>query len=127
VAEKKPTEGSRKITMPKSDEDIARDIIRAVTEGTKPGREVDRFDPLRREDWRQDIRLKRFYGYFLPSAMAAQLLIADTGFFLYAWLGRDWNVAPTIMHVWLGATVIEVVGIVLVVTQYLFPRRDSTR
>lgn len=57
--------------------------------------------------------------------MVAQLAAADAGFFLYAELGRDWDIEASIMHVWLGATVVEVVGIVLVVTRYLFPRRDQ--
>lgn len=57
--------------------------------------------------------------------MVAQLIAADTGFFLYAQWGKNWDVDSSIMHVWLGATVVEVIGIVLVVTRYLFPRRDE--
>lgn len=105
--------------------DVARTIVRELLSGQRPAREVERFNRIREQDLRQDIRLKRFYGYFLPIAMTTQLLLADAGFFLYAWWGVRWKIVPSIMHVWLGATVVEVIGVVVVVTRYLFPRRDA--
>ncbi len=61
------------------------------------------------------------YGTRLFWLMVVQLGIADVGFFLYAWLGVHWKVSASVMNVWLGATVIEVIGVVLVVTRSLFP------
>jgi hypothetical protein len=102
----------------------ANEIVHGLRTGERPRTEVE-FDRVRREDAEQDVRLKRFYAYFLPSVMIGQLAVADAGFILYAWLGAKWDVAPSIMHVWLGSTVVEVIAIVLVVTRYLFPRRDQ--
>lgn len=101
----------------------AREIIRQLRRGERPAQIVGRLNRLQALDYSQDIRLKRFYGYFLPSIMIGQLLIADLGFFLYA-VGVDWDVETSVMHVWLGATVIEVIAVVVIVTRYLFPRRD---
>jgi hypothetical protein len=71
-----------------------------------------------------DIELKRTYAYALLIGLGIQLAIADAVFVLYAWKGAEWAVSASVMDVWLGATVVEVVGIVYVVTRYLFPRRD---
>src|SRR5687767_5695675 len=101
----------------------ALELIRALRRGDKPATEIDRLNRARREDFEQDIKLKRFYGFGLPFIMTAQVLIADVGFFLYAHYGVEWKVEASVMHVWLAATVIEVIAVVLVVTQYLFPKR----
>lgn len=61
------------------------------------------------------------YGTRLFWLMVGQLFIADVGFFLYASIGVSWNVTASVMNVWLGASVIEVIGVVLVVTRSLFP------
>jgi hypothetical protein len=53
------------------------------------------------------------------------MAIADTLMFLYAGLGRHWNVPDGVINGWLAATVIQLVGVVLVVTRYLFPDRTS--
>lgn len=82
-------------------------------------------DRLARRDKAQDIELKRTYARWLLILMAAQLLVADAVFVVYAWAGVDWKLTPGVINVWLGATFVEVVGIVLVVTRYLFPRRDA--
>ncbi len=106
-----------------SERALANDIAQGLLSGTRPEGEVE-LDRVRRQDAAQDVRLKRLYAYFLPGVMVAQLAVADLGFFLYAWLGVGWRIETSIMHVWLGATVVEVIAIVLVVTRYLFPRRD---
>ena len=89
--------------------------------------EIDRLDPERRaalEDLRQDIGLKKTYAQGLFKLLAAQLAIADAVFVAYAWAGKHWNLPPDVIQVWLAATLVEVVGVVTVVTRYLFPRRD---
>lgn len=78
------------------------------------------------QDYQQDVVLKGAYATRLFWVMVIQLAVADVVFVLHAWWGANWNVDASVMHVWLGATVVEVIGIVLVVTRYLFPRRDRT-
>jgi hypothetical protein len=97
-----------------------RNAARLAREERSP---IDRLDETRAEDYAQDVRLKGRYAMWLLGAMMVQLGIADAGFLLYAWLGVAWNVTPRLIEFWLSATVVEIVGIVLVVTRYLFPRR----
>jgi hypothetical protein len=52
--------------------------------------------------------------------MAAQLIIADTAFFLYG-LENDWEIPVAAINVWLGSTVVQVVVVVHTVARYLFP------
>jgi hypothetical protein len=108
------------------DDRQARLIVRGIRTGDRPSRHVERFNRAQAQSAEQDVKLKGFYAYFLPTVMVLQLAAADVGFFLYAQWGVDWEIDTSIMHVWLGATVVEVIGIVLVVTRYLFPRRDQT-
>lgn len=75
-------------------------------------------------DLRQDVQLKRRYAKWLLILVAAQLLAADVVFVVYAWAGKGWELPAGVIEVWLAATLVELVGVVLVVTRYLFPRRD---
>jgi sterol desaturase/sphingolipid hydroxylase (fatty acid hydroxylase superfamily) len=72
----------------------------------------------------QDIRLKRSYAWILISLVIAQLVAANAVFVAYAWAGMHWRLETDVIQVWLGATLVELIGLVLVITQYLFPRRD---
>lgn len=82
---------------------------------------------LEDQDRGQNIRLKKIYAIGLLSGLAAQLLIADAAFWFYMALGKHWNLSPAVIDIWLGATLVEVVGIVLVVTQHLFPAATARR
>lgn len=82
-------------------------------------------DRLQVQDLEQDIRLKKRYAGWLLTAMMVQLFVANTVFVVYAWAGMNWRLSTSVINVWLGATLAEVVGVVLVVTRYLFPRRDT--
>jgi hypothetical protein len=73
----------------------------------------------------QDIELKRWYAQGLFILLTAQLFVTNGVFVAYAWAGRGWDVQPDVMKAWLAATVVELIGIVAVVTRYLFPRRDA--
>lgn len=59
--------------------------------------------------------------------LGAELSFVNLMFLLYTAAGVHWRIPATTMQVWLGATVVQVVGIVYVVTRYLFPRRDYYR
>jgi hypothetical protein len=79
---------------------------------------------LREKEQEQDRVLKLSYATWLRRSLAAQLLVADGVFIVYAWAGKNWNLEPLVINIWLAATVVQVVGIVLVVTRHLFPQRD---
>lgn len=68
------------------------------------------------------------YAYL---ATGVQILAADVTFVLIAWRGYEWRVPVEAIVAWLSATVVQVVGVVLVITRYLFPPpgrlRDRSR
>jgi hypothetical protein len=73
----------------------------------------------------QDIQLKKSYAMSLLRLVAVQLFVADAVFIVYAWAGAHWELNPGVVQFWLGATIVELIGVALVVTQYLFPKRDK--
>jgi hypothetical protein len=82
-------------------------------------------ETLGRQDLQQDIRLKKFYAYLLPAVLAAQLAISDFLVIGYAEWGVGWELDPWVLNVWIAATVVQVIGIVVIVTKYLFPARRA--
>lgn len=74
----------------------------------------------------QDILLKKSYARALLLLVAFQLAVADTVFIAYAWAGMSWRLEAGVVEVWLGATLVELIGVALVITRYLFPRRDAS-
>ena len=80
---------------------------------------------LREKEQQQDRQLKLSYATWLRRSLTTQLVVADLVFVVYAWAGRRWDLEPGVVNVWLGATVVQVVGTVLVVTRHLFPQRDG--
>lgn len=92
-------------------------------------REIDSLpdtpERLRVQDHKQDIGLKKTYAYWLLGAVVVQLFAADAVFVTYAWVGKGWNLDAVVINVWLGATLVQAVGVVAIVTRYLFPRRDA--
>lgn len=53
--------------------------------------------------------------------MGAQLAVVNAGFLLYAWLGYDFKPPENIVQVWLVATFVQIVSVVVVITKSLFP------
>jgi uncharacterized membrane protein YcjF (UPF0283 family) len=74
---------------------------------------------------KQEIGLRRMYARGLLIILGFQLLAADAVFWIYADVGKNWNLSDGVIQIWLAATVVQVVGVVTVVTRHLFPRRDS--
>jgi hypothetical protein len=72
----------------------------------------------------QDIKLKKKYANWLLWLITIQLVVADVVFVVYAWEGKHWQLDPSVIHVWLITTLVELIGVALVITRYLFPRRD---
>lgn len=103
-----------------------RDEVHKALEGAP--QEVTNLGPFHAQEVKereQDITLKGWYAWILIGLLAAQIAVVDFVLTMYAWKGVSWRVEAWVVDVWLGATVVEVIAIVLVVTQHLFPRRDK--
>jgi hypothetical protein len=74
----------------------------------------------------QEHDLRQSYGDWIIRVLGAQLLVADFVFIAFAWAGRDWELSSGVIEVWLAATVIQIVGVVAIVTRHLFPNRDRS-
>jgi hypothetical protein len=61
----------------------------------------------------------------LPERNQAQEIELKRRFAEQEWAGEHWHLSTAVIDVWLAATVVQVVGIVLVVTRNLFPDRDG--
>ena len=67
-----------------------------------------------------DLKLSKVVGYGALSVMGVQVLIADAAFFFYGF-DNGWKIPATAIDAWLAAAVIQVIGVVLVIMNYLFP------
>jgi hypothetical protein len=80
---------------------------------------------LKREHARQDIGLRQTYARGLLALLGLQLVAANVIFWVYAEVGKHWQLPSDVIQIWLAATVVQMVGVVTVVTRYLFPPRDK--
>lgn len=80
---------------------------------------------LKRMFAEQEHELRRTYARRILLLLFAQFLLADAVFVAFAWAGESWDLSTAVVDVWLAATAVQVVGIVLVVTRNLFPDRTS--
>jgi hypothetical protein len=63
------------------------------------------------------------YGVTLLRVLVAQVFIADVIFVFVASSDKlQWDVPSAIMNLWIGATVVQVIGIVAIVIRFLFPK-----
>jgi len=118
-------------SSPEPSEEV-KQALKSVVQSSRAGRgeaaELQSLGPERAaavEDQLQETELKRTYARSLLRLMFGQLIVANGVFIAYAWVGKDWNLETSVINVWLAATVVQVVGVVLVVTRSLFPRRDA--
>jgi len=114
--------------------DPNRELIRQLVQRFRSGEAVDDGaeleslpgpEQLQAQDRQQDINLKKKYADWLLGAVVVQLIVANTVFVVYAWAGEHWDLDAVVIDVWLGATLVQVIGVVAIVTRYLFPRRDG--
>lgn len=80
---------------------------------------------LKRVYAQQEIELRRNYARSLLVVLAVQIIVADAVFCVFAAVGKHWNLSDGVMQVWLAAAVVEIIGVVAIVTRHLFPRRDG--
>jgi len=75
----------------------------------------------------QEVQLRGQYAKAAGGAVLLQIAIADYFFYRYADSSEvDWNIPGPVILGWLGATVVQVIGILLVITRSLFPNKDKT-
>lgn len=72
---------------------------------------------------KKSVQLRTGYGWAALALMGAQVVTADVGFFMYG-SGNHWHIAPQAMDVWLAAAVVQVIGVVALITKSLFPVED---
>jgi hypothetical protein len=108
-----------------TDGDALRNLVRSGEAEPVDSLPLSAAAALDKQDKKQDIDLRRKYGNVLLWMMGVQLVVANGVFIAYAWAGASWNVKEGVMQVWLAATVIQVIGVVTVVTRNLFPDRDE--
>jgi hypothetical protein len=80
---------------------------------------------LRQQFAEQEHGLRQDYGDWIIRLLGIQLLVADVVFIVFAWVGKDWDLTPGVIEIWLAATVVQVVGVAAIVTRHLFPKRDG--
>lgn len=89
-------------------------------------RQVGALDPERRRlnnaDFEAEINLKKSYGKWFLIILACQLLIMN-GVFVAVGLDKLSFKDNLTLQLYMGGTMTEVFGLVLVVTKYLFKRR----
>jgi hypothetical protein len=71
----------------------------------------------------QEHGLRQKYADWIIWLLGAQFVIADVVFVTFSWAGRNWDLPPGVIEVWLAATVVQVIGVVAIVTRHLFPAR----
>lgn len=93
----------------------------------QPVKQVGALDPenqrkhLNNKDFEAEIKLKKSYGFWFLIILACQLLIMN-GVFIsdgLKWVSFD----SLTLQLYMGGTLTEVFGLVLVVTKYLFKRK----
>lgn len=104
-----------------SDEEAA---VHAALEGAKRGELTERqaLDDVEERRKAQFVDLRSGYGWGLLVLMYLQVALAN-GIFIYYARARQWDVPSSVMQVWLGATVVQVIGIATIVVRHLFPSK----
>jgi hypothetical protein len=76
-----------------------------------------------REDLNSDVQSRRLRYPVAIAALIVMVLQVTASNAIFGWYGdaNAWNIPALAISVWLGATVVEVIGVALVVVNYLFP------
>lgn len=76
---------------------------------------------------RSNRRLRRWYAKMMLWVMVIQIAVADGIFLTYTWYGQHWKISVGVMQSWLAATVVQVIGTVLIITRGLFLHDEDER
>ena len=101
----------------------------AVVATTAIVRSIDSLDPdtvrkhVDNADRASDITLKKLYAKWFIAILIGQLVLMNLVFFGVG--AEKLHFADYALHLYMGGTMAEVFGIVLVITKYLFPKRPA--
>lgn len=70
-----------------------------------------------------DIDLRKRYAKWLLITMGLELA-AVNGIFIWYGSAKNWDIPPRVIDLFLGATILQVFGVIAVITRYLFPLRE---
>jgi hypothetical protein len=79
---------------------------------------------LTNEDERDRLDARRGYAYCLLAVAVAQRAVADASFLIYGFYS-DWRVPAAAIDAWLGATIVQVIGVLLVIARSPFASGTS--
>lgn len=72
-----------------------------------------------------EVKLHNRVGNGALILMFGQVLIADAAFYIYGF-ANGWEIPTAAITTWLGATVVQVIGVVLVIVKNLFPSASDS-
>ncbi len=92
-----------------------------MSAGIPSGGEARKRTPTDEEIERQ----RRFVDVVALGLMALQIALSDA---IFVWYGdtNGWDISPAAISAWMGTNVVEVVAVVLVIVNYLFPNMNQT-
>lgn len=67
-----------------------------------------------------EVKLHNRVGHGSLILMFGQVFIADAAFYIYGF-ANQWEIPTAAITTWLAATVVQVIGVVLVIVRNLFP------
>lgn len=91
---------------------------------TNEGRETERRRLAGAEEWDR-LGARRVYAYGLLGVAAVQLAVADAAFLIYGFY-NDWRIPVAAVDAWLGATIVQVIGALMVIARALFSSDPQT-
>lgn len=119
MADRSDTSGTPVVDNPGT---IADDI---GARDAKRRKELSPEEEAKTKDLKALTELKQRYGKWILILMGAQLAVVNAGFLLYAWQGYEFRPPEKIVQVWLVATFVQIVSVVVVITKSLFPSEKS--
>lgn len=72
-----------------------------------------------------DLDLRKSYAKWLLIMLAVELAIVNAIFVAYC-VGNHWRIPTSAIDIFLSSTVVELFSVILVVTRYIFPKRDDS-
>lgn len=78
-------------------------------------------DDILLDSVRFDHQIKKLFAWVIVIAVVGQVVLANLIVVLYLWFGFGSAGDPRVLVAWFSATVVEVIGLMAVITRYLFP------
>lgn len=99
-------------------------------EDTNPATTLDAIKLRRQETYlenqRQNLSLRKSIARASGVAVGLQMLVTNATFIVYMYVLQG-KPEPTVMIAWMSSTVVQIVGIALVVAKGIFPQRNGTK